>query len=123
MEALLELEFYDDAAISLVTWMEVMTGVPPELRAIADEALKEAGLIVVPISDEIAIKTSSIRYEALHEAPKHRLKLPDAIILATANAQGRLLITRNTTDFHGPEIRVPYEVDAVGNVINVQRLD
>jgi predicted nucleic acid-binding protein len=39
-----------------------------------------------------------------------RLKLPDAIILATAQTRGRVLVTRNTKDFPAemPGIRVPY---------------
>jgi hypothetical protein len=39
-----------------------------------------------------------------------RLKSPDAIILATAQIRGRVLITRNTKDFPAamPGIRVPY---------------
>jgi predicted nucleic acid-binding protein len=43
---------------------------------------------------------------------ERRLRLPDAIILATAHAHSSLLVTRNTRDFKTawPEIHVPYEV-------------
>jgi hypothetical protein len=39
-----------------------------------------------------------------------RVKLPDALIWATAETQGALLVTRNTKDFpaDAPGIRVPY---------------
>jgi predicted nucleic acid-binding protein len=41
----------------------------------------------------------------------HRIKLPDAIIWATASRQGRLLVTWNTRDFPvaDPGMRIPYE--------------
>lgn len=39
-----------------------------------------------------------------------RLKLPDAIILATADEEGCILVTRNTKDFKvsDPRVRIPY---------------
>jgi predicted nucleic acid-binding protein len=39
-----------------------------------------------------------------------RLKLPDAIILASARANGLLLVTRNHRDFprKDSDIRIPY---------------
>ena len=41
---------------------------------------------------------------------KHRMRLPDAIIWASADVHSMLLVTRNTKDFPGdmPGIRVPY---------------
>jgi predicted nucleic acid-binding protein len=43
---------------------------------------------------------------------QHKLKLPDAVIWATAMELGWLLVTRNTKDFPAanPGIRVPYRV-------------
>lgn len=40
------------------------------------------------------------------------LKLPDAVILATARSMGLTLVTRNTKDFEepGPGIRIPYRL-------------
>ncbi|MER8370394.1 hypothetical protein NKH70_31295 [Mesorhizobium sp. M0991] len=40
----------------------------------------------------------------------HRIKLPDAVIWATAQTAGRLLVTRNTKDLppDDPGIRQPY---------------
>jgi len=37
-------------------------------------------------------------------------KLPDAVIWATADSEGCILVTRNTKDFDGnhPMIRIPY---------------
>jgi len=41
-----------------------------------------------------------------------RIKLPDAIILATAETAGRTLVTRNVKDFPAGMggVRVPYQV-------------
>ena len=42
----------------------------------------------------------------------HRLRLPDAIIWATARVAGAVLVTRNTKDVPAgdPAVRVPYSV-------------
>lgn len=97
------LERRKDPAISLITWMEVMAGVRPELES-------ETGLFLgrfrlIPISQEIAERAVVLRRVS-------RLKLPDAIILATAQIEGRILVTRNTRDFteDGMQVIVPYQV-------------
>lgn len=56
------------------------------------------------IDEEISRRAAALRRE------RPRLKSPDAIILATAQIRGRVLITRNTKDFPAamPGIRVPY---------------
>jgi predicted nucleic acid-binding protein len=43
---------------------------------------------------------------------KRKLRLPDAIILASARVNGWMLLTRNTRDFdpRWPEIREPYRL-------------
>jgi len=48
--------------------------------------------IILPISDEIVVKTIEIRR-------KYKTKLPDAIIAATAIIYNCKLITRNENDF------------------------
>jgi predicted nucleic acid-binding protein len=52
----------------------------------------------------------SVEAVALRKATK--IKLPDAIIMATAMVNHRLLVTRNTKDFSPshPGIRVPYVI-------------
>jgi len=98
-----EVERYRDTAISIVTWMEVMAGALP---AEADKVRAFlATFIVHPLTPEIA-EIAVVRRQAL------RIKLPDAIILATAESEGRLLVTRNTKDFSSdhPGVRVPYRL-------------
>jgi predicted nucleic acid-binding protein len=42
----------------------------------------------------------------------HRIKLPDAVIWATAQVHAMLLVTRNTRDFpdDDPGVRAPYKL-------------
>jgi predicted nucleic acid-binding protein len=53
---------------------------------------------------------TSVAIEAILIRQRTRLKLPDAIILATARVHGLLLVTRNSRDFPRgePDIRIPY---------------
>lgn len=99
-----EIARYGTATISVITWIEVMAGAADEgeaqqLRAfLSTFALQE-------LTQEIADRAASIRRTS-------RLRLPDAIIRATADSLGQLLVTRNTRDFdpRDPAIRVPYRI-------------
>jgi predicted nucleic acid-binding protein len=92
------------AAISVITWIEVMTG-----AATAEEEtlLKSflANFESLPLTDAVAERAALNRREK-------RLKMPDAIILATAELAGRELVTRNVKDFPAGMrgVRVPYKV-------------
>lgn len=102
-QARAELERYSNRAISVITWMEVMAGATPE-----DEQQIRAFLLTftsLPLTSGIAEQAVAVRREG-------KIKLPDAIIQATAQVEDRLLITRNTRDFpsRDPEIRVPYRL-------------
>ena len=96
-----ELDLYESRAISIVTWMEVMSGGDADLSDITRAFLN--GFTVIPIEALIAERAIKLRHE-------RHLKLPDAIILATSVETGLLLVTRNTKDFGGnlPGIRHPY---------------
>jgi hypothetical protein len=92
---------YSDRAVSIITWMEVMAGASK-----VNEAETRTFLLnfrTTPVSAEIAELAVTIR--------KGRgIKLPDAIIQASAESDGRVLITRNTRDFpaDAPGVHVPY---------------
>ena len=98
-----ELERYESCAISIVTWMEVMNGGESQLDDTTRSFLNH--FIAIPIGEPIAERAVKLRRE-------RRLKLPEAIILATALETGLMLVTRNTKDFGGtlPGIRIPYRV-------------
>ena len=98
-----EIRKYQDRAISLITWMEVMAGSNSE-----DESRLRAFLTAfrcLPITPDVAERSFLVWKQ-------RKLKLPDAIILATAQTADRLLITRNTRDFPAddPGIRIPYRL-------------
>ena len=97
-----ELGCYRLPAVSLITWMEILVGAQD-----AHEHLLLRGFLgrfeVLPITQEIAELAVELRRA-------HRLRLPDAIIWATAQNRDALLVTRNTRDFprDHPGVRVPY---------------
>ena len=101
--ARVELTRYDERAISIVTVIEVLVGATPASEAA--ERLLLAQFTVVPLADDVAEETAALRR-------LHRMKLPDAIIWASARRTGRLLVTRNTKDFPAadPGVRHPYRV-------------
>jgi predicted nucleic acid-binding protein len=98
-----EIDRFDERSISIVTWMEVMVGTIPD-----DEPAVRAFLRsfrVVPIDDAVASEAVTLRRA-------HRIRLPDAIIWATARTERALLVTRNTKDLPSGDvgIRVPYRL-------------
>jgi len=98
-----ELRRHQDRAISIITWLEVMAG------AIPDEESRVRGFLAtirtIPINAEVADLAFVLRRQT-------KLKLPDAIIKATAAGENRILVTRNTRDFSStdPSIRIPYRL-------------
>jgi predicted nucleic acid-binding protein len=98
-----ELDCYEDKAISVVTWIEVMVGAPPAAEVVTREFLDRFTL--VGIEPEVAEDAANLRRS-------QRIKLPDAIIWASARQTGRLLVTRNTKDFPAgdPGVREPYRL-------------
>jgi predicted nucleic acid-binding protein len=92
------------AWISRMTWIEVMSGVPDSAAAETEEFLRLFAMS--EIDEEIARRAAALRHQ------RKSLKSSDAIILASAQVSGRILVTRNTRDFPAamPGIRVPYTV-------------
>ncbi|WP_349436513.1 type II toxin-antitoxin system VapC family toxin [Pararhizobium sp. A13] len=96
-----ELALYEERAISIISWMEVVTG--------AREEVEQATRAFLASFDVIGL-TAPIADLAVNVRRKRRSKLPDAIIEASAAVHSMLLVTRNTKDFatDSPFIRVPY---------------
>jgi predicted nucleic acid-binding protein len=77
--------------VSVVTWMEVLAGArTPEEEDVIEMFLRDFKL--VELSRPIARGAVALR-------KTRRLRLPDAIILATAQHESAVLVTRNTKDF------------------------
>ncbi len=96
--ALLVLDGYfnDNLTISIISKIEVLgfNGEEDELKRLAD-FIALASIIFV--DDAIADKTIELR-------KAYRIKLPDAIIAATALVYGLVLITHNTDDFKNIDV-------------------
>ena len=100
-----ELRSVTRAWISRMTWIEVMSGVPDDAATETEEFLRLFAMS--EIDEEIARRAAALRNQ------RKSLKSPDAIILASAQVSGRILVTRNTNDFPAemPGIRVPYKAN------------
>lgn len=99
-----EIAQFPGAFISEITWIEVMVGARdgPEQEIIRGFL---QNFDRVPVDHEVAVQSLIIRRA-------HRVKLPDAIIWATARRKNTVLITRNTKDFPESEldIHIPYRL-------------
>lgn len=100
--ALTEAAAHQNVGISRITWIEELIGAPDSATQSTWEAfLSQFDLVEL---DELVCR------EAIRLRQQHRLKLPDALIWASAKAYGSDLVTRNTKDFKPgtPGVRVPY---------------
>jgi hypothetical protein len=98
-----ELNRYDDKAISVVTWMEVMAGASTVVESGTRAFLGD--FILVGLDQTVAEQAARLRQT-------YRLKLPDAIVWASAQAGSMLLVTRDTKGFPAddPGVRIPYRI-------------
>jgi len=101
--AQVEIRRYETPLISTITWMEVMVGVDKNEEQSVRSFLSHFSLI--NIDAKVAEIAVSIRREL-------KIRLPDAVIWASARRENALLVSRNTKDFpsDSPEVRVPYEL-------------
>lgn len=99
--AIVELSRYAKHRISRIVWAELLAGEEPERRRDVQQLL--VPFEVVEIDQRIAATAADLRH-------RWRMKLLDALILATAQVNGAILVTRNTKDFPAtmPGIRIPY---------------
>jgi predicted nucleic acid-binding protein len=94
---------YETVIISRITWMEVLVGANKDETDIRD--FMESYFCVSEIDGSIAEVAVNLKRS-------FRLKLPDAIIWATAKVNQTILVTRNTKDFkvEWEGIYYPYEI-------------
>jgi len=99
-----ELARYRSPHYSIISFIELLCGAknPHEKQAV--EGLL-GSMKKVDISESVARRAVELRQEL-------QLKLPDAVVLATAEVEGCILVTRNTRDFpaNDPRVRFPYAV-------------
>jgi hypothetical protein len=98
-----ELARYERPAISVISWIEVLAGTK---AGVESETRK-----FLAIFDRIEL-TQAVADRAVALRRAARIRVPDAIILATARVENLLFVTRNTKDFPAdePGIRVPYRL-------------
>ncbi len=91
--------------ISRIVWIEVLSKGEGERLRDAEAFL--SAFAIDEIDADIAARAAALRRE------RPGLRTPDAIILATAQKHGRILITRNTKDFPEgtPGVRIPYQIN------------
>lgn len=101
MEAASELARYSRCRISRITWTELLGAEPLETRDHVRSLI--APFEVVEVDGRIAEAAADLRCRT-------GLNLLDALVLATAQVSGSILVTRNAKDFPAnmPGIRVPY---------------
>ena len=104
--ALKELSRYQSRFISVITHIEVLVGAVNHQEEIVIRSFLT--------SFELKQLTTDIAERAIKIRKEHRLKIPDAIVYATAQEEGCILVTRNTKDLKEdwPDVRVPYELKA-----------
>jgi predicted nucleic acid-binding protein len=99
-----ELDRFETIYISLVSWMEILIG-----AAEGDEESEVRAFLrrfqIYPLDEGVAERAVEIRR-------REKIRLPDAVIWATAQQLGLLLVTRNSRDFpsRDPGIRIPYKL-------------
>lgn len=98
-----ELASYQQPAISVITWIEVLVGA--SAKAEAETRTFLAGFEQIGVTPEVANRAVTLR-------KLDRMRVPDAIILATAQTENILLVTRDTKEFSQdmPGIRIPYKL-------------
>jgi len=99
-----EINLYKFKAISIITYIEVLVG-------IKDVKIKEKIKKFLETFEIIAID-QNIANQAIPLRQKHKIKLPDALILATAENLNALLISRDSKAFGKeiPILRIPYKI-------------
>lgn len=100
-QAAAELARHERHRISRIVWTELLAGEPVHSHGTVERLI--APVEVVEVDEAVARQAAVIRSET-------KLKLLDALILATARVHDAVLVTRNTRDFPAdqPGIRVPY---------------
>jgi predicted nucleic acid-binding protein len=97
-----ELGRYRERLISIVTWMELLAGGRNDAETdVIEMFLRDFRVIEI---------TRGIARQAVDVRRTRRIRLPDALIWASAQSESALLVTRNTKDFprDDPGVRVPY---------------
>lgn len=103
-ESKVEIEHYKNRHISIITYIEVLCGPKtPQDEIVTNSFLKF--FKIIHINTNIAIAAVNLR-------KNFKLKLPDALIIATSIEENMLLITRDKKDMYSKfsNIKIPYTI-------------
>lgn len=119
-EALIEFRCWRQPAISAITLIELQAGVSPNGKQDVADVLAQVGFKIIQIDAAIIAIAARIRSSSVRKRAK--MALADALILATAQAHGLVVLTRNKKDFKCPNVRIPYELETITTtrVINIR---
>ena len=92
---------FEKGCISRLTWMEVLVGASKQEEALIRGFLDQFRILEMDLS---------VCEKAIQLRASLKLKMPDALVLASAHVLGCQLSTRNTKDYDSKShwIRVPY---------------
>lgn len=99
-----EINLYKNRIISVISQIEVLVGVEDQ-----DEEMAVRSFLSL---FEVRNVTGGIAEEAIKVRKATRMKVPDAIVFATAREEGCIVVSRNTKDLkeEWPDVRVPYKI-------------
>lgn len=83
---------YQRVLISRITWMEVLVGTQDQEEEALVRDFLDTHFEIIPL--DLAVAET-----AIHLRRQHHMRLPDAIIWATARIHAAKLVSRNTKDF------------------------
>lgn len=99
-----EIQLYNARYVSIITYIEILVGVPDQDEyKMVEEFLTSFEIIHLDIE---------VARTAIEMRKRYKIKVPDSIILSSAQTHNALLITRDAKDFYQniPIVRVPYTI-------------
>ncbi len=108
-EAKVEIERHRIRQISRISWMEVLVGAVRHQTGESASSTESATRAFLD-SFECVELDRAVADRAVELRQRFKLRLPDAIIWASAQVEDAVLVTRNTRDFPeaAVDVRVPY---------------
>ena len=86
-----EVVWRNEQALSVINWIELLVKPKSALeKAVLEEFIANAAML--PVDAAVVAQAVQVRQQ-------NRIKLPDAIVAATALAHNLVLVSRNTSDF------------------------
>jgi predicted nucleic acid-binding protein len=89
---------FEDSAISWITYIEVLSF---DLSVDQEQAV----IKFLKLFDMLAVDRE-ISHQAVENRKHKKIKIPDNIIVSTAQVHNLILVTRNVSDFNGIDVKI-----------------